>query len=183
VDGDGKVVYKTAGYQPPEGFSAMMGRVLDFQHVPDWEKSLAASPNDVSLLAKLGTVAAMKEDEKAATGYADRAKTAIKGSTDKDQINAYADLMNAVGDMYQNGNKAEPAVPYFEAAANSGADVGKVVYGLYSEAYCELILNKPQMALDLAKKAEAMPGISKSDADIVASLKKAATQMLGSKGK
>ena len=156
----------------------MMNRVLDFAHMDDWERDLRAKPNDVTLLSKLGIVSAMKEDEKAATAYADRAKAAIKGSTDKGQINDYADLMNAVGDMYQNGNKAEPAIPYFEASATSGADAAKVVYGMYSEAYCYLMLNKPQQALDIANKAEALPGLSKSDADIVASLKKSATQML-----
>ena len=114
--------------------------------------------------------------------YADRAKVAIKGSTDKVQLNSYADLMNGVGDMYQNANKIDQAIPYFESAAASGADVGKVAYALYSEGYCYLTVNKAQQALDIANKAEALPGLAKSDADIVASLKKTATQMLG-KGK
>jgi thioredoxin-related protein len=179
VDGDGKVVYRTAGYQPPEGFAAMMNRVLDFKHVPEWQQALKASPNDLDLLAKLGTIAAMQADEKAASDYADRAKVAIKGSNDKAKIDSYADLMNAVGDMFQNANKIDQAIPYFEGAAASGADVGKVAYALYSEGYCYLTTNKAQLALDVAKRAEALPGISKSDADIVASLKKAATQMLG----
>ena len=183
MNGDGKVVFKTAGYQSPEGFSAMMSRVLDFNHMDDWERDLKSKPNDITLLSKLGVLSAMKEDEKSATMYADRAKAAIKGSTDKAQINDYADLMNAVGDMYQNGNKPDPAIGYFEAAANSGADVGKVAYGLFSEGYCYLMLNKPQLALDIANKAAALPGLSKADADTVASLKKSATLMLNSKGK
>lgn len=177
VDGDGNVVVKTAGYRPPADFSKLLNQVLDLKHVPEWEAALKSDPQNIDAIANLGIAAALKDDQKTATDYAQKAM-ALKPTTNA-QKGALADLFNNVGDSYQNGNQPDKAIPFFEAAANSGAETSKIAYALFSEGYCYLMMNKAKEALDMANKAAALPGLSKDDADTVAALKASATKALG----
>jgi len=182
VDGDGNVVFRSVGYQPPESFSTMMNRALDLKHVPEWEKALKSSPGDMNLIAKLGSAAAMQNQAAQATNYANLAELAVSSDSSAKNLALYADLMNAVGDMFQTDNKLDLAIVYFEHGAKTKTDVGKVAYALYSEGYCYLAQNKAKEALDAAKRAEALAGLSKGDTEIVAGLEKSANQMLGKGG-
>jgi tetratricopeptide (TPR) repeat protein len=173
VDGDGNVVVQTAGYQPPKDFAAMLNRVLDLKHIPEWEAAFAADPKNVEALSKLGTAMAMKNDPKAAD-YA--AKAMVLAPTNPND--EFSDLYNAVGDMYQNGNKPDEALKFFEATASTGKDPGKVAYAMISECYCYFMKNDPKNALAVANKAAAIPGLSKSDADSIASIQAGAKKML-----
>jgi len=180
VDGDGKVVVTTSGYRPPKDFMTLMNRVLSLKHIPDWQSNLKSDPSNIEAIKNLGIAAALQDDQKSATDYAQKAM-ALKPSNDEDK-GKLADLFNNVGDSYQNANQPDKAIRYFEAAANSGADTSRLAYALSSEAYCYLMMNKGQLALDMANKAAALPGLSKDDAATVAGLQKAATQMVGGKG-
>lgn len=178
VDGDGKVVVNTSGYRPPADFMALMNRVLNLKHIPDWQAKLKADPNNIDAISNLGISAAMRSDAAGATGYANQAMS-LKPSTDAEK-GELADLFNGVGDSYQNGNHPDQAIPFFEAAANSGADTTKIAYALISEGYCYLSMNKAQDALNVANRAAAL-NLSKDDAATVAGIKNAATKMLGGK--
>ena len=179
MDGNGNVVVNTSGYRPPKDFMALLNRVLDLKHIPDWEATLKTDPTNIDALSNLGTSYALKNDEANAVMYA-KAAMPLKATTDEDKAKL-ADLFNGVGDLFQNGNKFDDAVTYFEAAANSGASTDKIVYALTSEAICYLSTNKGQQALDVCKRAEALPGVSADDAKMIASLKAAATKMAGGK--
>jgi tetratricopeptide (TPR) repeat protein len=165
-------VVRTAGYQPPKDFAAMLNRVLDLKHIPDWEAKLKADPNDAGAISKLGISYALKNDPKAAD-YADKAMAAAPTNPNDE----FSDLYNAVGDYYQNGNKPDVAVKYFEATASTGKDPGKVAYALISECYCYFAQGDGQKALVAANRAAAIPGISSDDAKSVAGLKAAAEKM------
>jgi tetratricopeptide (TPR) repeat protein len=174
VDGDGNVVSKQVGYSGPDAFSGMMQRVLDLKHVPEWEASLKANPKDADAIAKLGSAYALKGDEQAAVEMADKAY-ALDPKNANDQ---FTDLYNAVGDIFQNGNKPKEAIPYFERAADTGTDPSKVTYALISMGYCFLAMNQPDKALEAAKRGEALAGVSKPDQDMIASLRRSAEAML-----
>jgi tetratricopeptide (TPR) repeat protein len=174
VDGDGNVVVKTGGYMPPKDFSTMLNRVLDLKHMPEWEATLKSDPGNVDAISKLGIASALKGDEAAATDYATKAMT-LAPSNPNDEFD---DLYNAVGDLFQNGNKPDKAITFFDQAAKTGKDTNKVAYALLSESYCYLMTNEGQKALDAANKALALPGLSKDDQATAAGLQKAANNMI-----
>lgn len=179
MDGDGNVVVRTAGYLPPKDFSAMLNRVLDLKHVPEWEATLKADPTSVDALSKLGIASALKGDETAASEYANKAM-ALAPTNPNDEFD---DLYNAVGDLFQNGNKPDKAVPFFDETAKTGKDTTKVAYALISEGYCYLMSNDGAKALEVANKAAALPGLSKDDQATVAGIQKAANDMIAAAAK
>ncbi len=174
VDGDGNVVVKTSGFMPPKDFSLMLNRVLDLKHVPEWEATLKGDPGNVGAISKLGIASALKGDETAASDYAGKAMT-LAPTNPNDEFD---DLFNAVGDLFQNDSKPDKAVPFFEQTAKTGKDTNKVAYALISESYCYLMANDGQKALDVANKTAALPGLSKDNQATVASIQKAATNMI-----
>lgn len=179
LDGDGNIVSKQVGYSGPNEFSAMMGRVLDLKHVPEWEAQLQANPKDASVIAKLGAAYALKGDEKNAIAMAKRAEEVDP----KNSGDVFSDLYNAVGDIFQNGNKPLEAIPYFQLAAEKSKDPGKVAYALVSMGYCYLMTNEPAKALAMAKRGEALKDLSQPDRDMLASLRKSAERAMQSKPK
>jgi thioredoxin-related protein len=179
VDGDGKIVSKQVGYSGPNEFSGMMSRVLELKHVPEWEAALKEDPASALLVAKLGAAYALKGDEKGAVSMAEKAYLLDpKNSGDK-----FTDLYNAVGDIFQNGDKPKEAIPYFTRAADTGKDPGKVTYALISMGYCYLMMDEPARALEMAKRGEALEGTTQPDKDMIASLRKSAERAMQPKPK
>lgn len=164
---------------PPKDFSAMLNRVLDLKHMPEWEATLKADPGNVDAISKLGIASALKGDETAASDYANKAMT-LAPTNPNDEFD---DLYNAVGDLFQNGNKADKALPFFDETAKTGKNADKVAYALISESYCYLMTNDGQKALDAANKAAALPGLSKDDQATVANVQKAAKNMIAAAAK
>lgn len=152
----------------------MMGRVLDLKHVPEWENALKANPKNADTIARLGAAYAQKGDEKGAVSMAAKADALDP----KNKGDRFTDLYNAVGDIFQNGNKPKEAIPYFTRAADTSKDPSKVTYALVSMGYCYLMTNEPAKALAMAKKAEALKGTSQSDKDMLASLRRSAERMM-----
>jgi tetratricopeptide (TPR) repeat protein len=177
VDGDGKVIVSTSGYRSPADFTVLMNRVLNLKHVPDWETTLKADPTNIDALTNLGMAAALTGDMKGAADYAKQAMV-LHPATPVD-IASLADMFNNVGDAFQNAQKNEEAIPYFEAAANSGAETSKVAYALISEIYCYFGMSKPQLALDVANRAAALKDLSKDDAASITRLQAAAKKAVG----
>lgn len=175
VTGDGEVVSRFSGFLPPREFMGAMQRILDArQNVPKWEATIKTTPNDVRAISGLGIAYAMKNDWKAAMELADRAMSVDpKNADDK-----FTDMYNAVGDMFQSAGKPYVAMEYFNRAAASGKDAGKVVYALIRMSACYLQLGMPSEAMAMADKAGAVPGIGESDKTTVESLKKSAQRMM-----
>jgi tetratricopeptide (TPR) repeat protein len=162
------------GYSGPNEFSAMMGRVLDLKHVPEWEDALKADASNAGLISKLGAAYALKGDEKGAVAMAAKAQALDPKNTD----DKFTDLYNAVGDIFQNGNKPKEAIPYFARAADTSKDPSKITYALVSMGYCYLMTKEPEKALAMAKRGEALANVSQPDKDMIASLRRSAERMM-----
>lgn len=161
LDPDENLVYKVVGYEPADGFAKELTNVTksvtDFK---TYSATLATSPNDFGALAGLTTLYAKRENLDKAKELLGKAE-AVQPSGGSDVL---ADAYNGVGDLYQNQNKFDDAIPYFQKAVSTGKDPAKVVYAHVSIAVCYLSQNKAKLAIPEAEAALAVKGISDEDA-------------------
>lgn len=132
VQPDGTLVWKISGYLPAEDFAKQMHLAASVTtEVPALETKLKANPNDATVAAELVPYYSgmAKLDKIPATVKVIDEGTATSA--------AKADAYNAAGDAFQNANKNDDAVPYFEKAIQENLP-HQTAYARMSIAQCYL---------------------------------------------
>jgi len=129
---DGTLVWKISGYLPAEDFAKQMHLASSVTtEVPALETKLKANPTDA-------TVAAQLVPYYSGMAKLDKIPAVVKVIDQGTAAPAVkADAYNAAGDAFQNANKNDDAVPYFEKAIQQNLP-HQAAYARMSIAQCYL---------------------------------------------
>lgn len=149
----GKVEDNIGGYLPPAGFTQKMQEALSVHDLPNLQARYKSSPGDVALVSKLVTSLAAKGDAGQATAMlAQHEKLDPKNSK-----GLLSKSYSAVGDLYQNSQNFDKAIPFFRKAVQTGKTPYDLAYAHISIASCYAAQSKFKEALPEFKATAAVP--------------------------
>ena len=158
INGEGEIENKIVGYLPPAGFSDQLTQIEQaHKDFPALQDRFKANPKDVEAAAKLAAIYAVRDD-------ADHATTVLAQAEKLDPQNRKGYLTkayNAVGDMYQNDQKLDKAIPFFRKAIQTGQMPADIAYAHLSIAVCYLMQHKISDAVPELKTTAAMANAPK----------------------
>ncbi|HVT13880.1 MAG TPA: thioredoxin fold domain-containing protein [Fimbriimonadaceae bacterium] len=142
IDANENLSYKIVGYSPAPQFAASLQKAASSNGAREkFQSALKANPNNFDALVGLATLDAGLGDTATATNLVGRAAKVAKAS----QKGALLDAYNAVGDGFQNDEKYDGAVPYFEKAIDP-AFPKQAAYARISLGVCYLSLRENKKA-------------------------------------
>jgi tetratricopeptide (TPR) repeat protein len=168
VNAAGEIEGRIGGYMPAEPFTEQLKQISQaHRDFPQLQEDIKAKPDDVVVAGRLVAIYAMRGDAQHAASMIAQAEKADPDNSKGALTKAY----NAVGDLYQEQEQFDSAIPYFRKAASTGKDPRDVAYAHLSSAVCYL---------SQRKNADAIPDLEAvvNAADAPADLKKEAQDLL-----
>jgi thioredoxin-related protein len=154
LTGSGEVAGKINGYRPAEPFAAEMSRIATaHREFPTLVERVKANPKDGNSAAKLTIIYASR-------GRAQQAEKTLRVAAAADPQNrggSLAKAYNAVGDLYQENQQFEKAIPFFRKGLQVSRTPYDIAYSRISVAVCLFSQRRMQEAVPDLNAILAMP--------------------------